>query len=148
MKIILTKDISKIGKKGQVVDVAEGYARNFLFKQNSAILATNEAIKKLENEKAQKDTKKEKQLKHFTEYKKEIEKRTFTLKVKTGQKGQVFGGVHEKDLIAVIYQKTKIQLDKSQIQPMHGIKTLGEHSITIKLGQGIVAKTKINLEAN
>lgn len=148
MRVILTKDVPKIGRKGEVVTVAEGYARNFLFKQNAAILATDAEIAKLKAESAHKSEKAEKLKKKFLEYKKDLEKRIFSIKVKSGDKGQIFGGVHEKDIISAVYQKTKIELDKSQFKSLHGIKNLGEYPITIRLGQGINATIKIKIETN
>lgn len=146
MKVILLKDVSKVGKAGEIKEVNDGYATNFLIKKGLAKLATAEAQAKLAKEKKDKSDKEVRETKKFQDWKKELEKRTFTIKVKTGDKGQVFSGVHEKDVIAVVYQKTKIELDKSQIHAHHGIKQLGEHLIDIKFGHGVNAKVKINLE--
>lgn len=136
-----------MGRAGEMKEVSDGYANNFLLKQGLAKLATADAQAKLAKEQATKSEKQTKQLRQFEDWKRELEKRTFTVKVKTGDKGQVFGGVHEQDIIAAIYQKTKIQLDKSQVDAHHGIKQLGLHSIDIKFGHGIMAKVKINLES-
>lgn len=146
MKVILLKDASKVGKAGEIKDVNDGYANNFLIKKGLAKLATAEAQAKLDKEKKDRSEKGERETKKFAEWKKELERRTFTIKVKVGDKGQIFSGVHEKDIIAAIYQKTKIELDKSQIHAHHGIKQLGEHMIDVKFGHGVSAKVKINLE--
>jgi large subunit ribosomal protein L9 len=147
MKVILLTDVPKVGRKGELKNVSDGLGKNMLIKKGLAILATKEAQDKVAKEVKQTE---ESQLKAHTKFnlqKQELEKRTFTVKVKVGDKGQVFSSIHEKDVADAIFQKTKIQLDKHQFEPLHGIKQLGEHNIIIKLGQGITAKTKINLEA-
>ncbi len=147
MKVILLKDVPKIGKKGEIKDVADGLANNMLLKKGLAVFASAEAQKKLQKEMQEKSASQTKHLQKAVETQKELERRTFTVKVKVGDKGQVFGGVHEKDIIQAIYQKTKLQLDKNQIDAHKGIKELGIHNINIKLGNGINAKTKLNIEA-
>lgn len=147
MKVILTKDVPKVGRAGEIKEVNAGFATNFLINKGLAKLATADAQRDLEKGKKELSAKKQKELDRLTDNKKELEKRIFTVKIKTGDKGQIFGGVHEKDIAAAVFQKTKIQLDKSQISAHKGIKALGEHIVDIKLGQGIMAKTKINIES-
>ncbi len=147
MKVILLKDVPKIGRSGEIKEVNAGFGTNFLIKKGLAKLATLDAQKQLEKGKKDLSAKKQKELDKIKSNQKELERRTFTVKVKTGDKGQIFGGVHEKDIAQSIFQKTKIQLEKSQIDSHKGIKDLGEHIINIKLGQGITAKTKINIES-
>lgn len=146
MKVILTTDVPKIGRKGEIKEVSAGYGTNFLIKKGLAKLATPEATSKLVKQQQELTEKKKRDLAKAEQIKAELEKRVFAVKVKTGDKGQIFGGVHEKDIANSIYQKTKISLDKSQIDAHKGIKQLGEHVVEIKLGQGIIAKAKINLE--
>lgn len=147
MKVILLQDVPKIGKKGEVKDVSDGFGTNMLIKKSLAILATPEAQTKLLKQAKSKSEAQTKAKSKAESNKKELERRTFTIKVKTGEQGQVFGGVHEKDIAAAIYQKTKITVDKFQIDAHKGIKQIGTHIITIKLGQGITAHTKINIES-
>ena len=147
MKVILIKDVPKIGKQGEIKEVSAGYGTNFLLKRGLAKLATLDAQISLEKGKKELSEKKQRELQKLNKVKEELERRTFTVRVKTGDKGQVFGGVHEKEISQAIFQKTKIQIDKSQIGSHKGIKELGEHVIDIKLGQGILAKTKINVES-
>lgn len=147
MKIILLRDVPKVGRSGEVKEVNAGFATNFLIKKGLAKLATVEAQKELEKGKKELSAKKRKEQDQLLRHKSEIERRTFTVKVKTGDKGQIFGGVHEQDIARAIFQKTKIHLEKSQIGAHKGIKELGEHIIDIKLGAGISAKTKINIES-
>ena len=85
--------------------------------------------------------------KRVEELKKEISKRTFTIQVKVGDKGQIFGGAHEKDIVAAINQKLNTHLEKQSVQIKQPIKAIGKHEVKIKLGQGIEAITNINIEA-
>lgn len=147
MEVILLKDVPKIGRKGEVKKVADGFGNNMLIKKGLAILATPDAKAKIAKDAKSNQDAKAKAKSKFEQQKIEIEKRIFSLGVKVGDKGQIFSSVHEKDVAAAIFQKTKIQLEKNQFEPLHGIKQLGEHLITIKLGQGITAKAKINLQA-
>lgn len=147
MKVILLKDVPKVGRRGEIKEVNAGYATNFLIKQGLAQPATTAAQHKLATEKRDKDAQKSKAQEQAARNKVELEKRIFAVKAKTGEKGQLFGSIKEQDVISAIYQKTKIQFQKSQIQIPHGIKQLGEHTITIKLIPGLVAKVKINLES-
>ncbi len=147
MKVILLKDVPKVGRRGEIKEVNAGYATNFLIKQGLAQPATSAAQHKLATEKRDKDAQKSKAKEQAERHKAELEKRTFTVKVKTGDKGQLFGSVKEQDVANAIYQKTKIQLQKLQIQIPHGIKHLGEYTINVKLIPGVIAKPKINLES-
>ena len=147
MEVILLKDVPKIGRQGEIKKVSDGFGTNMLVKKGLAIVATKEAkdkalktVKSAEDAKIKAKAKSEKN-------KLELEKRVFTVKVKVGDKGQIFSGVHEKDIAAAILQKTKIQLDKNQFEALHVLKKLGQHFVNIKLGQGVTAKTKINLES-
>jgi large subunit ribosomal protein L9 len=147
MIVILLADVPKIGKKGEVRNVSDGLANNFLIRKGLAALATDRAMEQLAKERQAKSQAQNKAKAQAGHAKAELERRTFTVKIKTGDKGQIFGGVHEKDIAAAIHQKTKISLQKGQIQVPHGLKELGEHTITIKLGAGVTVQTRINLEA-
>lgn len=147
MKVILIKDVPKVGRNGEIKEVNAGFATNFLIKKGLAKLATVDAQRDLEKGKKELSAKKQKEQDKLIETKDQLERRTFTVKVKTGDKGQIFGGVHEKDIAQAIFQKTKFHLDKNQIGAHKGIKELGEHVIQIKLGSGITANTKINIES-
>ncbi len=147
MKVILTADVPKVGKKGEIKEVNAGYGTNFLIKKGLAKLATVEATTKLAKEKKDVSEKQAKELAKLNHQKSELEKRIFSVKVKTGDKGQIFGAVKEKDIATSIFQKTKIEIDKSQFPNLHDVKKLGENIIVLKLGSGITAKLKINLES-
>ena len=147
MKVILLKDVPKIGRKGEIKDVADGFAKNMLIRKGLASLATGDAQAKLAKEKKDKSDAAAKTKSQAEKQRQDLEKRTFTIKVKTGEQGQIFGGIHEQDVAKAIFQKTKLKLEKSQIQVPHGIKSIGQHVATVKLAGGITANVKINLES-
>lgn len=150
MKVIFLKDASggSAGwRKGQVKDVSDGYAQNFLIPKGFAALATSQILAKVEKEGKEAQNKKLKEIEKLNLLKHEIEKRTFTLKVKVGEKGQVFGGVHEKDIAKAISDKMYIEIGKTQVEFIGSIKELGEHQARVKLSNGIKANIKIKIEA-
>lgn len=147
MKVLLLKDVPKIGQKGQFVEVSTGYANNYLLKLGLATPATQAIINKVNTEKRDQYSKRNRAQENAQRYKLQLEKRTFIIRVRAGDKGQVFGGVHEKEIIQAIFQKTKIKLEKQQIQIPSPIKQLGEHNVSIKLANEITAKPIIKLES-
>lgn len=147
MEIILLKDVPKIGKKGEIKKVSDGYAKNFLINKGLATIASGSAKAKIEKEQKERSAKSEKKLGQVHKHKTELEKRIFSVSVKVGDKGQIFGGIKEQAIIQAIYQKTKIMLDKSTVPSLHAIKTLGEHKIQVKLGNGVTATVTLNIQS-
>ena len=146
MKIIFLKDVSGAGKRGEIKDVSEGYANNFLIAKGLAQVATAEIQAKIAKEGKEAEAKKTKQIEKLKSLKSDIEKRTFTLKVKVGDKGQIFSGVHEKDVVKSLNSILGTELEKNQVE-MGIIKVLGEHTVNIKLGPGVNALAKVKVEA-
>jgi large subunit ribosomal protein L9 len=146
MKIIFLKDVSGQGKKGEVKEVSEGYAQNFLIAKGFAQAATSQIIAKVNKETKESQEKKAREIERLKNFKNDLEKRTFTLAVKVGDKGQVFGGVHEKDIHNAIVEKKITGVERNMIEIHEPIKSLGEHMVNIKLEQGIAARVKIKVE--
>jgi large subunit ribosomal protein L9 len=146
MKVIFTKDAPGAGKKGEIKDVSEGYGKNFLIAKGlHKLLPTNSSHSGKRTKEAH--TKKLKETEKLRALKNDIEKRTFSFKIKVGEKGQVFSSVHEKDILSAINSKMGLELEKSQIEISGVIKTLGLHPVKVRLASGITAETKINVEA-
>ena len=144
MKIVLLKDVSALGKKGDIKDVSDGYGRNFLLKNKLAEILTPQVARKLEKEK-EKEEKNAIALKnHMLGLKEKIEKLTLVLKTKIGESGQVFGSVTPSKILGEL-KKNGINLEKHQLLSKP-IKTLGENKIKIKLPQGIDAELQIIIE--
>ena len=147
MKVILKADIKGVGKKNEIINASDGYARNFLFPKNLAVEANSENMSKLQ---AQKDS---------TQYKKDVEKEEakkiaekmkniiVRVEVKAGENGKIFGGVSAKDIAENIEKQHNIKIDKKKIDLKETIKTLGVHIIDIKLYEGVIGKIKIDVRS-
>ena len=147
MKVIFLKDQPGGGKKSEIKDVAEGYAKNFLIAKGFAAVATVEIQNKVAKEQKEAGAKQQKELAKLQSLKQDLEKRIFTVKVKVGDKGQIFSGVHEKDVAEAINSKLNISLEKNQIVQEKHVKELGEYPASVKLASGIIANIRIKVEA-
>ncbi len=143
MKVILIQDVKSLGKKDTIVNVSDGYARNFLFKNKLAIEAVptnlNELNNKLESNKYKKDTEKA----QAEELAKRIGQLTLEFAIKTGENGKTFGSVTSKDIADKLLQKEKIEVDKKKIILDEPIKMIGIKIVDIKLYEGVIGKIKI-----
>jgi len=144
MKVLLIKDVAKLGKKGEIKEVKEGYGRNYLIAKGFAKLATKEVIKEWEEEQKILKEQKLKEIEELNKLKDKIEKLTITITKKLGNNGHLYGAVTKED-IALGLKDKNIEIDKKLIDAKN-IKSLGEHIVDIKLGHGIHAKLKIIVE--
>ena len=144
MKVIFIKDLRGQGKKGEIKEVKDGYAKNFLIKQGYAVKETKESLKILneQNEKAHEED--EKNRKEALELKKKLEKEKIKFTVKTGEHDKVFGSVSVKQIKDEL-DKKNYKIDKKQIVIDHPITSLGFHEITIELYKDIKAGLKIEV---
>lgn len=133
MKVILKSDVKKLGKKGDIVEVADGYARNFLFRQNLAVEVSKKSMEILDEEKLQMSLK-EKQLETDAEQiKKQMESIVLEFKVKSGKDGRVFGSVSGKQIMDQLYQQHNIKIDKRKILHSQAINTMGYTDVQVDL---------------
>ena len=145
MKVILKADIKGVGKKDEVINASDGYARNFLFPKNLAVEANAENMSKL---KAQKDSNQFKKDTEKEEAKKLAEKLTkimARIEVKAGENGKIFGGVSAKEIAETLEKQHKIKIDKKKIDLKETIKTLGIHTVDVKLFEGVYGKIKVDV---
>ncbi len=133
MKVILTQDVKSQGKKDDVIEVNDGYARNFLFPRKLAIEATKTNINELDNRKASENFKLQQELKKAQEQGAQLKDKTFTLYEKTGSGNKLFGSVTSKEIAELIKKQTGFDIDKKKITLSEAIKTLGEYTAQIKL---------------
>ena len=147
MRVLFIKD-GPSGKKGQIKDVSDGYAQNFLIPKGFAQVATPELQAKLQKESKEAESKKLKEIEKLQALRADMEKREFSVKVKVGDKGQVFGGVHEKDIAKAVGEKMGIAVEKSQVKLPGIVKELGSAQARLDLGSGIIANIKIKIEKN
>lgn len=143
MKVVLNQDVKGIGKKLQIVEVSEGYARNFLIPKKMASIAdnksVNEAKSKSEAIKFKKDTERQEAL----ELKEKIEKIYLEFREKQGSGGKLFGSVTEKEIADRLKEKFNVDINKKKISLNTAVKNLGTYTASIKLYEGVVAKLKI-----
>lgn len=143
MKVILIKDVENLGKKLDVKEVAEGYARNFLIPRNLAEQATPEKINQLEKTKKENERKKEEMVAKLKEEVKKIDKISLNFKASVGEKDQLFGSISERDIKNALKDKG-FGVEKILIE--EPIKTLGEHSVEVDLGEKVKTKIKVLVE--
>ena len=142
MKIILRKDHEKLGQVGSVVDVKDGYARNFLIPRDLAYPATQGNIRAFAEERKQTEVRTEKEKKGSQKLAGEMEKVSVTLQVKVGEDEKLFGAVTAQ-MIADALKEKHIELDKRQIDLEEPIKALGIYDVPVKLQQGVTGKVKV-----
>jgi large subunit ribosomal protein L9 len=147
MKVLLLQDVPKVGKKGQIVEVSEGYANNMLLKTGKAAIATAATQAKLAKESSEAKAKAERQAKQLEQTKKKLEARSVTMTVKVGDRGQIFGGLHEKAIAEAITSRIGIAVDKNQIKIKEPIKTLGPITVSVAVGGHVTANVKLTIEA-
>ncbi len=145
MKVILLTDVKSLGEKGEVKNVADGYARNFLFPKNWAIEATPGNLKKLKEEQAQLALKEAEEEKKAKEIAKKLDGLTLTFKTKAGEGGKLFGSITSKEIANQIQAKSNIIIDKKQLNLSEPIKSMGRHEVTVHLYRGVTATLEIQV---
>lgn len=146
MKVILLQDVKGTGKKNQLVNVSDGYARNFLFTKKLAVEATTDNLQKLKEFNASQDLKKQKEIEDAKELAKKIEEIQITIKAKSGETGKIFGGITSANISEELKKQHNINVDKKKIMLDEPIKLLGNYTVNMKLYEGINAKLKVNVE--
>lgn len=142
MKVILRKDHDKLGQVGAVVDVKDGYARNFLIPKGLAYPATDGSMRALEEEKKQALRRQNKEQKSAEHLAGELEKVSITLKMKVGEDEKLFGAVTSQ-MIADELKARGLEIDKRIIDLEEPIKALGIYDVNVKLHQAVTGKVKI-----
>jgi len=144
MKVILKADVKSLGKKGDLVNTSDGYARNFLFPKGLAIEANAQAMNEFNNKETAKKFHKAEEIKSANELKDRIEGKTFKVAAKAGANGKLFGSVTAKDVSAAIKKEMGENIDKRKIS-MQDIKAFGTTQIEVKVYQGITAKVFVQV---
>lgn len=145
MKVILKENVKSIGKKDEIVNVSDGYARNFLFVKNLAVEANTENLAKLKSKKDSEQYKKNQDKELAEETAKKMEKIKLQFRVKTGENGKIFGGVSSKEIQEKLEKDYNIKVDKKKIELKETIKLLGITKVQIKLFEGVVAVLKVEI---
>ena len=145
MKVVLLQDVKDIGKKDQVVNVSDGYARNFLLPRKLAKEATAAAMSDVKAKESARAHHKQEEIKAANELKAMLKGKEVTIKAKAGKEGKLFGAVTSKDVAAAIKAQHKIEIDKKKIV-MKDIKTFSRVDVEIKIYPEIQAKITVNVE--
>jgi large subunit ribosomal protein L9 len=145
MEIILREDVEKLGPRGKVVKVADGYARNYLLPKNLAVAATESNKKIVEQERHAHVRREAKFKSDAEELAKLLESVTLNFKQKVGDNGQLFGSVTAKDIADALEQKN-FHIDRRKIQLDDAIKTLGDHTVTLKLHRDVASTIHVVVE--
>ncbi|HNQ62760.1 MAG TPA: 50S ribosomal protein L9 [Syntrophorhabdaceae bacterium] len=146
MKVILTEDLRGSGKRGETIEVKEGFGRNFLIPKGLALPATEGNIKKAENIIKERIAKKERDLKTAADIKIKLEEVTLNMKKKAGIDGKLFGSITNKDVAEAVKTTLSFEIDKKDVKIKEPIKVTGLHEIEIHLEQGITANVKVEVE--
>ena len=146
MKVILQKDVKGSGKKGDIVNVSDGYARNFLLKNGLAVVADNKNSLINASQKESDAYHKEQERLKAVELGKKIEGKVITLKVKCGDNGKLFGAVTSKEVAEAFKQNLNLDIDKRKIMLDGAIKTVGEQSVVVKLHPTVAVKFTLRVE--
>ena len=143
MKVILKQDIKSIGKKDEIINVSDGYARNYLLAKNLAVEATSGNLANLQTKKDAANFKKSQEKEEAKKLAIELEKITLKFKVKAGENGKIFGGISSKEIADKLKNDFQINVDKKKIDLKEPIKILGIKKVEIKLFEGIVGTVKV-----
>lgn len=146
MKVILLEDVKNVGKKDQIVEVADGYARNFLIKGHLAVQATKTSQGILDNQRLQEDLKEKQKFADANALKVKLETLKLTFQVKAGADGKVFGSISSKQIAENLQKNYGISIDKRKIVDNGPINTLGLSKIKIDLHKNVIAEITVHLK--
>ena len=145
MKVILKADIKGVGKKDEIINASDGYARNYLFPKNLAVEANSENMSKLKAKQESNAFKKSKEKESAMELAQKLERILLKVQVRTGENGKIFGGVSSKEIAENLNKDYKYVVDKKKIDLKEPIKELGTKTVDIKLYEGVIAHLKVDV---
>ncbi|KHD84984.1 50S ribosomal protein L9 [Heyndrickxia ginsengihumi] len=145
MKVIFLKDVKGKGKKGEIKNVADGYAHNFLFKQGAAIEATPANLKNVEAQKKKEQKLAQEELEESKRLKEKLESLTVELKAKSGQDGRLFGSITSKQIAEELKKAHNIKIDKRKIELEDAIRALGYTKVPVKLHSDVTATLNVHV---
>ena len=143
MKVILLEDVKALGKKGQIVDINDGYARNFILPKKLGLEATGKNLNDLKLKKANEEKVAQEQLDEAKALGAKIEAGKVELSIKVGEGGRTFGSVSTKEIAAAVKEQMGYDIDKKKIQLKDAIKTLGTHRVPVKLHPKVTVELKV-----
>lgn len=145
MKVILLEDVKSLGKKGQIVNVNDGYARNFILPKKLGLEANSKNLNDLKLKKQNEERIAQENLEAAQELAKKLEAGKVELAIKTGEGGRTFGSVSSKEIAAAVKEQLGYDVDKKKIQMKESIKSLGVHLVQVKLHPQVTAELKVHV---
>lgn len=145
MKVILTADVKALGKKGEVVEVSDGYGRNAIIKKNLGVEATPKALNDLKLQNKHADKVAQENLEKARELAKEIETKKVVISVKAGEGGRIFGSVSTKEISQAAKEQLGFELDKKKMQLADPIKAFGTYEVAVKLHTQVTTKLTVQV---
>lgn len=145
MKVILKSDIKGVGKKDEVINASDGYARNYLFPRNLAVEANTENMNKLKAKQESNAYRKSQEKEAAQELANKLSKIMLKVQVRTGENGKIFGGISSKEIADNLKKDYQFIVDKKKIELKEPIKELGTKIVEIKLYEGVIAKLKVDV---
>ena len=146
MKVILLEDVKALGKKGQLVDVSDGYARNFLLKKKLGVEATNSNLNDLKLQKAREERAAREKLEAAQQLAAELSGRSVTVKIRIGENGKAFGSVSSKEIAAAYREQCGVEIDKKKIQLQEPLKAFGVYEVPVRLHPQVTGQLKVKVQ--
>ena len=146
MKVILLEDVKSLGKKGEVVNVNDGYARNFIFPKKLGLEANQKNMNELKLQKAHEEKVAKEQLEEAKAFAAKLEAGEVVLKIKTGEGGKIFGSVSTKEIASAVSDQLGMTVDKKKMQLSEPIKSLGVHMVPVKVHPKVTANLKVKVQ--
>lgn len=143
MQVILLEDVKTLGKKGEIVKVSDGYAKNFVIPKKLGVEATQKALNELKNQQKRDSIIAQQQLDEAKAYGEKISKETIQLTMKAGEGGRVFGSVSTKEIVTAAKQQFGFDIDKKKLQMPEPIKSFGTYEIPVKLHPQVTTTIKV-----
>lgn len=145
MKVILLEDVKSLGKKGEIVNVSDGYARNYVLPKKLGVEANSAHMNDLKLQKANADKVAQEQLEAAQELAKVLETEEVVVKMKSGEGGRTFGSISSKEIATAAKEQCGLELDKKKIQLPEAIKSLGVYEVNVKLHTKVTGKLKVKV---
>ena len=146
MKIILLEDVKSLGKKGDIIEASEGYARNFILPKKLGVEANGKNLNDLKLQKANEEKLAKEKYDEAVAFGKELETKEAVVKMKAGEGGKVFGSVSSKEIAAAVKEQCGMEIDKKKIQMPDAIKAFGVYEVTVKLHPKVTAKLRVKVQ--
>jgi len=146
MEVILLQDVKSLGKKGEIVKVNDGYARNFILPKKLGIEKTDKALHELKLQKAAEEKRQQEIFEEAQAFAKNIEAGSITLKMKAGEGGRTFGSVSTKEIAVAMKEQLKLEIDKKKLQMADPIKNFGTYHVPVRLHPKVTAEITVKVE--